>query len=436
MIANLFGSGLAAALAASGPLAPGSPDARAENRPPSFALGKPLPEPTGLPVGLGGERASYAELVAKLGPLTGQKVEPTDSPATRTLADLRRGQVAWREKVKSLRVTFELRNDSKMLLKAEHEYAKMGRLVAPDYAYRLTFAMKGDKRYVDYRELTPSQTAGRSAAVLARPSDVTAYNGDQSRSYEPSRLLGTIKPGRQVTMENNFTEYCGFISWPAGPDGEKAATTIQHVPTALLAAGIYAVRPRLESVDGNPCHVVSSGWDTFWIDPQNGYCVRRRVMFRKSGLLDPGCLNYVQVCQDFRRVAEGVFLPTKCRRYSFATQNEPESTRGKLAKVTSVAVTELAVNDAADPQFELAFPPGTQVNDTILNKSYLVPHGEENLDRAIAESNMYIVDGKVIPVTPPLSWRRTAIWGVNGALLIVVAGTLAYRSYRKPATDA
>jgi hypothetical protein len=59
-----------------------------------------------LPQGLGGVRKSYKEILASVQDTEFQRVEPTEEPATLTLDSLRRGQVAWREALKSVHVDY------------------------------------------------------------------------------------------------------------------------------------------------------------------------------------------------------------------------------------------------------------------------------------------------------------------------------------------
>ena len=83
----------------------------------------------------------------------------------------------------------------------------------------------------------------------------------------------------------------------------------------------------------------------------------------------------------------------------------------------------IQVNTVTDDLFELAFPPGTNVQDLVANKSYLVPHGEHLLDDAIARANP-IIDGEVKPFRSGAGfrsiWRQLLI--LNVAALIVAGG--------------
>lgn len=85
--------------------------------PPQFGPNYPLPKPIGLPVGVDGQRMEYANVLKNLRTLDCQTVEPTEIPATLSLEELRKGQLAWREKFKELCVTFELKTETKHLLK-------------------------------------------------------------------------------------------------------------------------------------------------------------------------------------------------------------------------------------------------------------------------------------------------------------------------------
>ena len=232
----------------------------------------------------------------------------------------------------------------------------------------------------------------------------------------------TIHPGEREGLENNAAWYFDMLSIPTGPSAKKLLETNIYVPTALKMANIYQVLPTLEEVDNVPCHVVSSGWDTLWIDHQHGFSLRRQVVFRKTGLKDPGCLNYVRICKDFVEADKGIWLPKLCYRLDYTTQLEPEHLRGKLTAVNKVTVSDLRVNNVPDSLFEVKFPPGTEVQNLVLNKSYYVPHGEGMLDKAIAQGSL-IINGKVSPLSPYVSQedkRFPVLWFINCIILLII----------------
>ena len=65
-----------------------------------------------------------------------------------------------------------------------------------------------------------------------------------------------------------------------------------------------------------------------------------------------------------------------------------------MTEIHTVVAKTIDVNSVADETFDLQFPPGTAVQDLIASKSYVVPHGENLLEEAIAKANP-IVNGEV-----------------------------------------
>jgi hypothetical protein len=180
----------------------------------------------------------------------------------------------------------------------------------------------------------------------------------------------------------------------------------------------------------------SRGRDTLWIDHQHGFCLRRRVFFRRTGPKDPGCLDNVVICKDFVEADKGIWLPKLCYRLDYTTQLEPEHLRGKLTAVNKVTVSDLQVNNVPDALFEITFPPGTEVQDLILNKAYFVPHGEKLLDKAIVEGRA-IVNGTVGPLVPhalPERKRLPILWFINGVVVFVIAAILVVRGVKQRRT--
>ena len=128
---------------------------------------------------------------------------------------------------------------------------------------------------------------------------------------------------------------------------------------------------------------MSSGSDTIWIDPDQGFAVRRRVHFRRRNTNDPGELSYLQTCGDFVNAGKSVWLPTKTVQLVYTTYDQPPKDRGKLHWVKEVDA-QPQVADLPDSVFQVPFPPGAHVYDFVNKVKYLVPRGEESLDKAIA----------------------------------------------------
>jgi hypothetical protein len=197
------------------------------------------------------------------------------------------------------------------------------------------------------------------------------------------------------------------------------------------------VLPTLQVVDGFPCHVVTSGPDTIWIDIEHGFSMRRRVWFQMSNLKSAPVLAFIYVNKDFRQDADNIWLPHQCYRLDFAGTLEPVNTHGLLTEVHAVMAKTIHVNTVTDDLFDLSFPAGTNVQDLVTNRSYFVPHGEHLLDEAIAHANP-IVNGEVRPFRSGTGlgsgpvWRQLLI--LNAVMLCLVGGRLLWR-FRSGRTD-
>jgi hypothetical protein len=81
----------------------------------------------------------------------------------------------------------------------------------------------------------------------------------------------------------------------------------------------YQLRPRLESIDGFPCHVLEwPGIDIIWLDAAHGFVARKRQFS-----FDPEHLAYIWLNQDLEEYAPGLWLPKKQVTYRYTSPNEP-----------------------------------------------------------------------------------------------------------------
>lgn len=356
-------------------------------------------------VGMGGAIQTYDEAQSDLGRLPWQQVHKRREKATLSLADLLADQQAWREALTSLEVDFTYALERRFETVRVKENQKLGRGLPWDFAFAAHIAIKGDKRYTSFRDQTASALAHNNwdmplsrRQVKHRPEFVYAFDGAEMRTFEPLRSVGHIHPARLDAIDAYHMWYCDSISMPTGPRAQKLMESVWYLPMALTASTMYRVLPTLQEVDGAKCHVVTSGCDTVWIDSSHGSCIRRRIWFQRPSAVDPAVLLYVYINKDLRQCERGIWLPQKCYRLDFAGPQEPKNTQGELADVHSVVATSIKVNHVPDETFELHFPPGTAVQDLINNKSYIVPHGENLLDDAIAKANP-IVNGEITPIS-------------------------------------
>ena len=143
-----------------------------------------------------------------------------------TLDGLRRGQVTWRDALKNVLVDYTYALDRRSKTSVDIRREREGRLVAPNFTFSMSIAFKGDKRYNKYEI-----SSGKKPTTY-----INAFNGTQTRSYEPLRVLGQIHPGEREGLENNVAWYFDMLSIPTGPGAEKLMETNIYVPTALKMA--------------------------------------------------------------------------------------------------------------------------------------------------------------------------------------------------------
>lgn len=402
-------------------------------------LGQQPPARPLAPVGLDGNRMPLPDLRIVLRGLPGQPVEDTDRAPTHTTAQLRAGQEQWRAAVRSIDGRYTYRLETVRVMPGDLQAGDKGGGIL-DASYVMRFALKGEKCYVDFKDTSPTllKVSGGRPHVSHH---VQAYNGTTSRTLSPDLMSGQVLPGRYDNYFSFPLMYLGALPIYYGPNAERSRSTPQYVPTALKSPN-YHLLDRLEAVDGFPCHVVSSGSDTLWLDPEAGFGVRRRVMLRRMGKEDPGCLYRVHACGDLRQVHPGVWLPFAYRRYDFGTLSDPPEFHGRLLAVHHITVESLAVNTVPDELFELPFPPSTDVRDLVQNKAYFTPAAGSDIDRSLADAREILADGTIVPRSAPLrsGWRLWALLTIIGvsvgtAFLVARSRWGARRGY-EPAPPA
>jgi hypothetical protein len=394
-----------------------------------FVMGAPRTLKAESPTGVDGAPGTYEEILRSVRTAGSQTVEETNEPAKLTLRELAAGQQAWRERIQSIRVDVTYRYQRMFDTSGDRAAIKTGKGVVPELRGRVNFAMKGDKRLIESTDLSPrarSLLVGgkrkRASKVLAvadpnTPDFRSAFDGKEFRRYEAANRYGIIEATKRLDVENDAVVYFESFFVPVTDSMLRNQKTEWNVSVALDSARYYKLLPKLEKVDGHLCHVATSGWDTIWIDPEEGFGLRRRVHFRRKSVQDPGQLSYVQICQDFVNAGKNVWLPTKTAEAVYTTYDQPPQDRGKLHWLKEVNATPV-VEDLPDSTFRLEFGPGTVVADYVKNMKYLIPHGEETLDLVIDQYQR--PHGRSVP--------RLLLW-LNGAFLValVVFGITRWR---------
>jgi hypothetical protein len=398
------------------------------------------------PTGLGGAPETYEEIIRSLRTTEYQTVVETKSPAILTLHDLASGQKAWREAIHCMRVDLKYRYQRVFETTSDLASIKAGRGARSDLQGHLVFAMKGDKRLLESTVIQPLPAGikmNREKVVYeaafghgSAPQFRVAFDGQEYRRYESTNRAGIIEPTKKPALENEATVYFEALFVPVIDAMSPARQTDWNIEVALNSPNYYRLLPTLESVDGHLCHVVTSGWDTFWIDPTEGFGVLRRVHLRRKTPKDPGELSYVQICKDFVDAGKHVWLPQKTIQLAYTTYDQPLKDRGKLHWLKAVDA-QPHVEDLPDSLFQIVFPPGTQVFDYTKKLQYLIPRGEVALDQAIAGAKPLVVQAtqgnhrlvRQQPVVPHKS-APILLW-CNGAFLMAAVVVFVVRWRRR-----
>lgn len=362
-----------------------------------------------LPTGPGGQGASYEKIIEMLRSSKYQVVTRSESPARLDARALSEGISSAYATVKNVSADFtsEFARETETI--SEKSLRLKGRGIRGHFARRTVFAAKGANRYRRlYRDTDLS--AGQPARG-SEPSEYATFDGEITKRHQVEAALGSVTRGMTEDFEMAPIEYFSMFGFCV----ETGRHRMSYLPTLLKRTrDRYKVLPKLEIVDGYPCHVLSRGDDSLWVDDRHGFAVRRRIRFQRTKVADPGCLSYVMYSKDIRKMDDGVWWPMQCTMVSYTTQEEPPTRRGKVHMILNVRVNELKINNVPDSLFEYQFPPGLLVRDEVAGKTYYMPQGIELLDKAIAEGVKNSEDGSV--VRPP----RAADTPTNSSTLVVI----------------
>jgi len=380
-------------------------------------------------------------MLARLRKSEFQTVENTDQQATLSLGELRQAQLAWRNAFKSIHVDFIYSLDRRIETPYDQRLKKTGGLVPADLSYAVSFAVKDEKMYETYQDLTRSTAARRvqrpKQNVQLQPRKQKpivfkwAFNGKETKDYEEWAAVGEVRSGRNEGIIQHGLQYFTTVQIPHGPGAETEKKTDLYPPEALARPQEYTVLPKLDRVDGQLCHVVASDYHVMWLDAQHGCCVRRRAWLVRDSANEAPVIQFINIAKDFTEPAKGIWFPRLWYCLRFCDASMSPSQRGKLYSVDKIAVSSINVNNVRDNLFDINFPPGTKVADEVHKTQYIVPHGEELLEKAIAEGRP-IVNGRVMsPGWRPRSLFWQCLWFANAVLILGIGAFLLVRFIRK-----
>lgn len=236
-----------------------------------------------------------------------------------------------------------------------------------------------------------------------------AFNGKATQAYSRRTRHGSIilgLTGKFQDMENQLKTYMFLLRRPA-PHGLPA---LVRTLRRGLTEGNITVRPKLELVAGELCHVVEvaprrdtapEGMDryVFWMAHDRGMCPMKYHMthYDNSYRMEIEVKEIAVVEMD----GVAVWYPKKACK-SISDKNSGFSKH-------EITVTEFTPNVEVDEStFRFDFPPGTGVHDRVLGLSYVVagvgPGGEVAPVRIVepAEKEQPV---KQTTDNPPAPWE-------------------------------
>ena len=212
----------------------------------------------------------------------------------------------------------------------------------------------------------------------------------------------TLPPVEFVEVKRYWrTHYGRAIGWH--PDAqlvelpEEEPFYLDHVFAGEQRTRLRS-RQHTETLESVECLVLetSSGSDRFWFAPSLDFALVKRVAVRG----EEGRFRSEFRCRDFRRTAEGLWLPWQVE----AVHSERIGGVTKPLRSNRIDVQELAVNDSVpDAVFAFTPPPGTLTYDVDGEVTAFEPGGRDILDLWAALCSEYY---------PPLLQQGLRSWEI------------------------
>jgi len=226
-----------------------------------------------------------------------------------------------------------------------------------------------------------------------------AFNGKNTQSYMGSTKGGMIAPGQRGGSEetDNGLKKFMFLTNRNTPDvlKDEYPNGIPQIAFSFKIGKLkrkVIVRPNLEYVAGQPCHVVEIIYDydvrgktteikkVFWMAHDRGMCPMKFQKLRNGELEEEIAIERIAVTD---MDGNSVWYPQKA--YRTISHDEIGTIRNELT------VTDFVPNVEVDEDtFRFDFPLGTHVSDRVLGLSYVVgdtaPDGEVSPVRDISSA--------------------------------------------------
>ncbi|MBN72943.1 MAG: hypothetical protein CME32_27120 [Gimesia sp.] len=334
------------------------------------------------PSGISGSLRSVADAVNQF-PYAHQDIQPTDQPATRSVPELRQGLLSLRNSISALEISL-------------HKTVHYVQPETKTKTRQLCYAFLGLRQYLEDADVQPDGSLTNH--------NIYVFNGEETRRLTKTNQTADRVKRRGRYLPQEVLMYLKTVPVFAGPDAATHEPEIDFAALLFDYEALCQVLPSLETVDGAPCHVVVCPLGfLFWIEAKGDHCnLRRMVEFRIEGNQNALVLNRLLVYQDFRPVSVGQEWPYKSRETYFAdvrpdgTRYQDDSLFSDRYLTREYTVTDLKSNDSITAgRFQLSFPPGTLVTDTINERYYRTPTDPKDLPEAIADGSPILADGTI-----------------------------------------
>jgi hypothetical protein len=191
----------------------------------------------------------------------------------------------------------------------------------------------------------------------------------------------------------------------------------------------YRVLPDREEVDGQNCWVVEwPGMDKFWVLPERGFAVPRRIYHFGPG--KP--IRYEFLHKDYREVKPGLWLPfTQIEDKYASITSESKDIWGRVAARNRYELLSAEFDSVPDSRFEVSLPPGTKVIDTIRKFKYAV-EGKLDTDPFTAEiekAKQIFPPTQVSPKPQSMTSRGWLVLALNVGVFVGIAAWLIRRRW-------
>jgi hypothetical protein len=194
-------------------------------------------------------------------------------------------------------------------------------------------------------------------------------------------FLGRITADRTPVFDEFSSTFTGWgfsLYGVLDQIGERLSDTIGKVRPEGVKATVYA----RTVVAQTPCveitlYNLAGGGDIFDLDPARNYALMRHEHFYKSGVTVERL-----VVSSFIEAAPGVFFP---REGKLERASNPALKAGTTSFRETFSSTDAVANDPSftGDAFEIKWPTGSRIDDTITGGSYTVEPSDSELDRLL-----------------------------------------------------